>query len=84
MNIRSNDTGGTEMDKDFERYKDLDFSDAKTVAEVPALQRLQQTRANYRLEQNVFAPDVVGLINQHSNNERDVIRLNQVIRALFA
>ncbi len=75
------------IDEEYERYKDWDFSNAKSVAETPALKRLQEARANANQQTNqsidnevvswISQQDVV--IKQHFNDmlRREMLFIQQ-------
>lgn len=65
--------------------KDFDFSTAKPVSKVPALQKLRKAHQASQQDDwvNFFDSDVQEVIRQH-NNPKDRERLNTMIRVLFA
>ncbi|ELA09266.1 hypothetical protein MOMA_02635 [Moraxella macacae 0408225] len=71
-------------DFDFEYYKSIDFSNARSVRLNPKIKAFQDRKKEYdRIFLGQFDLDVQEIINQH-NNPKDRERLNTVIRALFA
>lgn len=76
-----------ERDFDFERYKDLDFSDAKPLRHNPKFKKFQDdVKAMQSQEQDIFLSqfdnDVKEAVIKHSTpNDRE--RLNTMIRVLF-
>lgn len=75
----------SDTDFDFERYKQLDFSNAKPANLNPKIKQLQE-RAR-ALEQDSFLgffdSDVREIIGRH-NTPQDRMRVNEMIRLLFA
>ena len=82
-------------DPEFKRYADMDFGDAKSVAAVPALSRLQaeaggKTRITMRLDSDVLAvfkarAEMAGgnyqsLINQALRDAAQGVTLADVVR----
>lgn len=73
---------------DFERYKGLDFSDAKPLRHNPKFKKFQDdVKAMQSQEQDIFLSqfdnDVKEAVIKHSTpNDRE--RLNTMIRVLFA
>lgn len=64
--------------------KEFNFSTAKKVSEIPALQQLRKAYAESQDDlSSFFDDDVKKVIRQHSTPQ-DRVRLNAVIRALFA
>lgn len=68
--------------------KDFNFSTAKPVSEVPSLQKLRKAYQESQTNQqddlvNFFDSDVQEIIKQH-NTPQDRMRVNQMIRLLFA
>lgn len=70
-----------DIDLEYERYKDFDFSGAKPTQNPMIL----QARARKKIHDDLsvfFDSDVVQVIRQHSTPQ-DRMRLNAVIRALY-
>lgn len=68
------------------KMANLDFSQAKSVAEVPALAKLQAKRKAQKeqLKQaNPLEPDVWQLILKKADNATEMARINQVLRAML-
>lgn len=73
-----------ENDFDFERYKSLDFSDARPARLNPKIRAFQERKKEHdRLVLEQFDNDVQEVIKQH-NTPKDRERLNTMIRLLFA
>lgn len=75
-----------EHDFDFERYKSLDFSNAKPLRQNPKFKKLQDDLKNMQPQNDLaifFDSDVQEAIRSH-NSPKDRERLNTVIRMLFA
>ncbi len=77
-----------EHDFNFERYKGLDFSNAKPLKQNPKFKKFQDDAKAIRLQEqddflSQFDSDVQEVIKQH-NNPKDRERLNTMIRVLFA
>ena len=70
-------------DFDFERYKNLDASNARPARLNPTIKRLQDNLVEQSQLAEFFDNDVKEVIKQH-NNPQDKARLNAVIRAMFA
>lgn len=64
---------------------DFDFKTAKPVSQVPALQRLRKAYQESQADElaKFFDNDVRQIIVAH-NTPQDRVRLNNVIRALYA
>lgn len=65
--------------------KDFDFTTAKPVSQVPALQQLRKAYQESKQDDfmHFFDSDVQQVIKQH-NTPKDRMRVNQMIRLLFA
>ena len=65
--------------------KDFDFTTAKPVSQVPALQQLRKAHQESKQDDfmHFFDSDVQQVIKQH-NTPKDRMRVNQMIRLLFA
>lgn len=75
----------TTNDEIYDTYKDWDMSNAKKGNTNPIIQRMQQAKANFEKLHNLpLDSDVVALIQQHAHNQKDVEKLNSMIRLLFA
>ncbi|MBF1233894.1 MAG: hypothetical protein HXM33_05215 [Haemophilus sp.] len=77
-----------EKDFDFERYKGLDFSDAKPLRHNPKFKKFQDDVKAMQLQKqdkflSQFDSDVMEAIIKHSTPS-DRERLNTMIRVLFA
>lgn len=64
--------------------KDFDFTTAKPVSQVPALQKLRKAYQESQQDDFVefFDSDVQEVIKKH-NTPKDRMRVNQMIRLLF-
>lgn len=74
------------QDFDFERYKSLDISNAKSARLNPVIKQLQDNlgvKAPQDELTSFFDSDVQQVIKQH-NTPKDRERVNQMIRLLFA
>lgn len=74
------------QDFDFERYKSLDISNAKPARLNPKIKQLQDNLKAMQSQDGLtsfFDVDVQEVIKQH-NTPQDRLRLNAVIRAMFA
>ncbi|MDO5652071.1 MAG: hypothetical protein Q4G13_08080 [Moraxella sp.] len=74
------------QDFDFERYKSLDFSNAKPARLNQKIKQLQDNLEVAQAKDNLssfFDNDVQKAIREH-NTPQDRVRLNAIIRALFA
>lgn len=69
-------------DFDFERYKNLDASNARSARLNPTIKKLQDNLTEQSQLAEFFDSDVKEAIKQH-NNPQDKARLNAVIRAMF-
>lgn len=75
-----------EIDEIYEELKDKSFVGAKSVAEIPELQKFQEklvAKKQAQLEAGL-EPDVIKLLESHRDNHEEMKRVNAVIRALFA
>lgn len=73
-----------ENDFDFERYKRIDFSDAHPARLNPKIREFQERKKEHdRMILGQFDDDVQEVIKQHTTPQ-DRMRLNAVIRAMFA
>lgn len=65
--------------------KDFDFTTAKPISQVPALQQLRKAYQESQKDDllSLFDDDVQQTLKLH-NTPQDRIRLNAVIRAMFA
>ena len=70
------------IDLDYERYKDFDFSGATPTKNSQILQARARKKAHDDLS-SFFDSDVQEVIKQH-NTPKDRERLNTMIRVLFA
>ena len=70
-----------DIDVEFERYKNWDFSNAKPTTN-PTILKLQARKKAYDTLMNVLDDDVQELI-ANQENPQDKARLNAVIRAMF-
>lgn len=74
-----------EHDFNFERYKNLDISNARPARLNPKIKQLQDSLRAMKSQDdfiNFFDSDVREVIIKHSTPQ-DRVRLNAVIRALF-
>lgn len=74
-------------DEIYETYRDWDMSKAKRGNSNPMIKRLQDAQARH--EQNeiltqMLDRDVLELLKQRANNQKDVERINTMLRVLFA
>lgn len=70
-----------------EHYRNFDFSHAKPVSEIPALAKLRQKHREHLAKAqdlSIFDEDVQELIKQHAHNQKDIERINTMVRVLFA
>lgn len=75
-----------EHDFDFDRYKRLDISTAKSARLNPSIKQLQDTLGVTATQEeftHFFDSDVRQILRQH-NTPKDRERLNAMIRVLFA
>lgn len=75
-----------EHDFDFERYKSLDVSEARPARLNPKIKQFQNNLGIVAPQDDFmrfFDSDVQQVIKQH-NTPQDRVRLNNVIRALYA
>lgn len=77
-----------ENDFDFERYKSLDFSNARPLRDNPKFKKFQDDVRAMRLQEqerflSQFDSDVQEVVIKH-NTPKDRERLNTMIRVLFA
>lgn len=70
-----------DIDVEFERYKNWDFSNAKPTTN-PTILKLQARKKAYDTLMNVLDDDVQELI-ANQENPKEKARLNAVIRAMF-
>lgn len=71
-----------DIDLEYERYKDFDFSGAKHITDPKILEARARKKAHDDLV-SFFDSDVQEVIKQH-NTPQDRMRVNQMIRLLFA
>lgn len=67
-----------QLDQDM---KNADFENALTVDEVPILKARQAAK---KADIDIFDADVWQLIQQHKSNKKDMVRMNNILRSLFA
>lgn len=72
-----------DIDLEYERYKDFDFSGAKRITDPKILEARARKKA-YDAFMNLFDDDVQQIFVKHHNNQQDRTRLNAVIRAFYA
>lgn len=75
-----------EINEIYEELKDKSFAGAKSVTEMPELQRFQERLIAEKQTQfeSGLEPDVIKLLESHRDNREEMKRVNAVIRALFA
>lgn len=72
-----------DIDIEYERYKDADFSGAKPITDPKILEARKRKKA-YDAFMVLFDDDVHQIFVQQKENLQDRKRLNAVIRALYA
>lgn len=73
----------SDIDLEYERYKDFDMSNAKRVINPKILEARARKKA-YDAFMTLFDDDVQQIFVNQQNNQQDRVRLNAVIRALYA
>ncbi len=74
--------------KDDPKLGEIDFNNALSVSEVPALARLQAMRKAEQKQKSeptyAIEPDVWQLISQKLDNASELTRMNNILRAVLA
>jgi len=72
------------INEDASYFDGFDFENAKPIKHPMIAKAQAEAKAIQEKALGVFDSDVLALINAHSDNQRDVERMNTVLRVLFA
>lgn len=72
------------INEDASYFEGFDFENAKPMKHPMIAKAQADARAKQEKVLRLFDSDVVALIDEHSNSQKDVERMNTVLRALFA